>query len=112
MILNCFRYLNVPSLYDVKVMSLYEYEARMYAYNLQQLDNEEDLHLQAWLIQSAQATKKKGKYGEESVYEDFKAFFDKHERLKDLEKLTEGEPELSPKLRSLADAARKANEGR
>lgn len=66
-------------------MSYYEYEARMYAYHLREIDKEEEMYLQAWLIQQAQATKEKGKY-QVSVYDSFTDFFNKEERIKALDK--------------------------
>lgn len=93
-------------------MTFYEYEARMYAFNLQQIDKDENMHMQAWLHQQAKATKKKGKHGEESVYDGFKDFFDKDTLIKSVEDQVAGEEKITPKMKSLAKAARIANERR
>lgn len=53
-------------------MTIPEYNLRLEAFQLQQLDREYDLHRLAWQINQAQATDKKGK----PIYKRFKDFFD------------------------------------
>lgn len=108
-ILNCFRYLGFTRLIDVEVLTLREYFYRIKAYQLKQIDKEYDLHLQAWLIAQAKATKEQGKK-QVPVFRTFKDFYDYEKRLKEAE--TERKA-VSPKMRSAAQLAAKINaEGR
>ena len=59
-------------------LTLEEYELRMEAYRLQQVDEEEKIYLQAFLNFAAQATDKKGK----AKYRTFKQFYNREDRLK------------------------------
>lgn len=45
---------------DIKVLTIYEYEARMYAYRLQQVDEAQNMHQQAWLNHQVTMTKEQG----------------------------------------------------
>lgn len=66
------------SLDEVDRLTLEEYELRMEAYRLQQVDEEEKIYLQAFLNFAAQATDKKGK----AKYRTFKQFYNREDRLK------------------------------
>lgn len=109
MIVNCFRYLGFTSLYDIQTLSLYEYEARMYAYRLKQVDKRQEMHMQAWLNHQVTATKEQGK-NHVSVYKNFKDFFDYEKELREVEKPSKSR--LTPHMRKLAQIAKKANVGR
>lgn len=60
---------------------MYEYEARMHAYTLSQVDKERDMHMQAWLNQQVTATKGKDA---KPAYRKFEDFFDYDKRIKEL----------------------------
>lgn len=62
----------MTDLIDVARMTPDEYQLRMRAYNLAQLDDEYRLHKLAWQINQAQATNKKGL----PIYRRFTDFFD------------------------------------
>ena len=106
MIINCFRYLGFTSLYDIKVLSLYEYQARMHAYQLNRIDHEYDMHLQAWINHRVTATTEKGK----PVYKKFKDFYDYESNLKKIEKPTS--KQITNKQKSMAQIAAKINSER
>lgn len=89
-------------------MTLFEYEAQMYAWRLKDIDEQEKIHLQAWANQKVQATKKKGKE-QVSVYKNFRDFFDKE---KFINELTNKKKEVNPRLKRLAGIAKQANERR
>lgn len=69
---------------DIERMTLYEYDIRMKAFRLQQIDREFDIHLQAWTNWNVQATKKQGKGKCVPVYKTFKQFFDYEQRVEDV----------------------------
>lgn len=56
-------------------MTLYEYDARMHAFNAKQEDESENQHMQAWLNHQVTLTKAKGKTGQEYVYKTFNDFY-------------------------------------
>lgn len=89
-------------------MTLYEYEAKMKAYRLSQVDKEQDMHMQAWLNHLVTATKEQGKKTV-PVFKEFKEFFDYDKRLKEVEKPTKN---IDPHMKKLAQIAKRANEGR
>ena len=62
-----------------------EYRLRMKAYQLSRVDREYELHLQAWLNQQAQATKRKGKKTV-SAFGTFNDFFNYEERVNEIVK--------------------------
>src|SRR5699024_530816 len=102
-IVNCFRYLNCKTVYEINTMSFFEYEARMYAYRLSEVDKMNDMHLQAWVHQKAKAKNDKGK----SVYKTYKDFFDYEKEVKKIE-----HKQLDKRKKRLANIARLANERR
>lgn len=89
---------------DIERMTPYEFDLRVTAFKLKKLDEEYHLHLQAWLGQQVQATKKLGKK-EVSYFKDFNSFFDYQEREKAILELTD-EPIANSEFNQLM---RKAN---
>lgn len=85
-------------------MSLFEYEARMYAFRLSEVDREHDMHLQAWLANQASATKESGK----SVFKSFKDFFDYEKQVKEIERGVNAK-EIKPQHKRMAKLAAEAN---
>lgn len=69
---------------EIDKMTLYEYDMRMTAYHLQQVDREYEIHLQAWVNWNVQAMKSKGKNKRVPVFKDFKQFFNYEQRVKDV----------------------------
>jgi len=55
----------------------------MRAYQLQQIDKEMDMHMQAWLNHQVTASKKKGKK-QVPVYSKFKDFYDYEKRINEV----------------------------
>lgn len=108
MIINCFRYLGFTSLYSIKTLSLYEYEARMYAFGLSQMDKEMDMHKMAWINHQATLTKEQGNKVV-PVYRNFKQFFDYEKRLREVKEEFEGTGNVPPQMRNLALIARRVN---
>lgn len=64
-------------------MTFSEYEVRLKAFRLKQLDKMYDMHIQAWINQSVTSTKTQGKK-EVPVYKTFKDFFDYEAKEKEL----------------------------
>ncbi|MBM7542356.1 hypothetical protein [Amphibacillus cookii] len=92
-------------------MTLYEYKMRMRAFRLQRIDDEYDMHLQAWLHQQVKATKEKGKR-QVPVFQSFKQFYDYDKRIKEIERPIQKKVSLSTKQKNMAKAAYVANLGR
>jgi len=101
--------LNFDSLQDIQTLTLYEYQARMYAYRLNEVDRLHDMHLQAWLNNQVTATKEQGKK-QVPVYRKFGEFFDYKKQLKSVE--VGKSNELSDKYKRMAQVAKRVNEGR
>lgn len=80
----------------------------MKAFNLKQIDEERDMHLQAWLNHGVTATKEQGKK-QVPVYETFKEFFDYEARVKEIDGV---KSRLTPQMRNMARIAARVNEGR
>ena len=74
--LSAFRYLGCHSFEEVDRMTMSEFELRMIAFNLAEVDEERKRHELAYLNVKAQATNKKGK----PVFESFKSFYDYEKR--------------------------------
>jgi len=85
-------------------MSLFEYEARMYAFRLSEVDREYDMHLQAWLGHQATGAKENGK----SVFKSFKDFFDYEKQVKEIEKGVI-KKEIKPQHKRMANIAAEVN---
>ena len=67
----------------INCMTLFEYEIRLKAYELKQVDKDYDIHLQAWSNWNVQAMKESGKK-RVPVFKTFKQFFDYEKRIKDV----------------------------
>lgn len=68
--LNCLRYLNMNDLNEIDRLTIPEYDLRIKAYQLKNLDQQYFIHLQAWTTMMAGQTRK-GK----PVYRTFEKFF-------------------------------------
>lgn len=88
-------------------MTLYEYEAKMYAYSLQQIDNERDMHVQAWINHQVTGTKK-----DKPLYKKFEDFFDYEKRVKEVESANGKSNEISDRDKRIARAFKKIGERR
>ena len=77
------RYLG-KSYNEALEMTFREYSFEIHAYQLRDLDNQQRMHLQAWVSHQVQATKKQGKKTV-PAYETFKDFFDYDKRLREIE---------------------------
>lgn len=100
----------MEKLYDIKVMTLYEYEARMHAYKLKQVDEAETMHKQAWLDHQVTATRAKGKNGQEYVYGTFKQFFDTEKYMNEVLGVSTQAPKQTRRTKTMVEMARRANE--
>lgn len=85
-------------------MSLFEYEARMYAYRLSSIDNERDMHMRAWLGHQVSTTTKSNK----PQYKSFKDFFDYEKLIDEVEKGTINE-KIKPQFKKMAGIAAEVN---
>lgn len=75
---------------EIYRMTLYEYDMRMQAMRLRQVDREYDLHLLAWESWNVQAMKPQGKNKRVPVFKTFKQFFDYDKRLKEISGTKQG----------------------
>lgn len=94
---NAIRYLN-RNLYEAEKMTLREYYYEMYSFNLREIDKEQDIHLLAWQINQAQATKKKGNKTV-PYFNNFNDFFNYEKRINGLKPKTKTESALSGLLK-------------
>lgn len=85
-------------------MTLFEYEARMYAYRLKELDREYDMHFKAWLNNKVGATNKDGK----PKFKDFESFFDYRKKLQEIETGL-GNANIKPQHKRMAKIAAGVN---
>lgn len=90
---------------------MFEYEARMYAFRLQRVDEDLKMHKQAWLDHQVTATKEQGKK-QIPVFKKFEQFFDYEKQIKEIEREFEEGKKLPERLRNLAQIAKKSNERR
>src|SRR5699024_4541411 len=97
------------SLYDIEILTLYEYKLQMKAYQLKQVDKQNEMHMQAWLNHAVTGTKEQGKK-QVPVYKKYKDFFDYEKQLNEIEQPSR--KTISPRMKKLAQIAAKANEGR
>lgn len=105
--------MNFERLYDIEILSLYEYSLRMKAFNLAQVDSDYNMHLQAWLYHQAAATKNVGtkdKPKQVLVYKKFEDFFNYKKRIEEIE--GKKQSKITPQMRRMAQIAAKVNEGR
>jgi len=112
-VLNSIRYLGMNDFAEIGRMTLYEYDMRMTAYRLRQVDREYEIHLQAWLNWNVQAMKKKGKHKRVPVFKTFRQFFDHKKCIRDI---LEGESEegrlARAKKQGIVNLLRKQKEGK
>lgn len=95
---------------EIESMTLYEYNIRMKAFRLQQVDRDYDIHRLAWESWNVQAMKRQGKNRKVPVFMEFKQFFDYEARL---EEVTGGKKiSRSTRISRAAAAMRKQNERR
>lgn len=73
--LNSLAYLGFSCISDIEDMTLNEYTLRMEAYQLQKVEKQEELALQAWLNRAVKATKGRGK-NQSYYYKNFKQLYD------------------------------------
>lgn len=95
---------------EIYRMTLYEYNMRMKAFRLKQVDRDYDIHLLAWESWNVQAMKRQGKDKRVPVFKTFKQFFDYEARLKEASGEKDGEK--NDKMRGLAGIMRKQRERR
>lgn len=74
-VISCFRYLGFKSIEQVNNVTPYEYRLLMKSKELQMVDDQYYLHLQAYLNMKARAKKRFGKK-QKMVYTKFNKFFD------------------------------------
>lgn len=74
-VISCFRYLGLKSIEQVNNVTPYEYRLLMKSKELQMVDDQYYLHLQAYLNMKARAKKRVGKK-QKMVYTKFNKFFD------------------------------------
>ena len=79
-VMTCFRYLGFKSLDQVNNITPYEYRLLMKSKELQIVDKQYEIHLQAYLNMSAQARRRAGKKMK-PVYTKFDKFFDYQKQL-------------------------------
>ena len=81
---------------------------RMKAYQLQRVDREYEMHLQAWLNHAVTATKEQGKK-QIPVYKKFTDFYDYEKRIKEV---TQKKRKITPQMKRMARLALIANSGK
>ena len=81
----------------------------MKAYQLNRIDREYDMHLQAWLGVQAGSTKESGKKTV-PVFKSFKEFFDYEKRISEVRESRQGK--LKPKYSRMVQIASKVNAGK
>jgi len=81
----------------------------MKAYQLKRIDQEYDMHLQAWLNHVVTASKEQGKK-QVPVFKKFEDFFDYEKRLKEVIGEQKRQIRLTPKQKKMAEFAAKINE--
>lgn len=96
--MTCFRYLDFKSLEQVNNITPYEYRLLMKAKELQIVDKQYEIHLQAYLNMTAQAKKQVGKK-QRMVYTKFSKFFDYE---KEIDKVLGTNKEKTGKFSDLA----------
>ena len=97
-------------MHDIRVLTYYEYEARMYAHELKQVDKQHEIHIQAWVNKQVNATKKKGD-GEISIYKEFKDFFNFEKEIRKIKSNNNDQQMSDKRMKSLARLAKNVNRG-
>lgn len=105
------RYLGMTSVREIDRMTFWEYNLKVEAYNLRQIDKERDLHWEAWLSREVQAKKKKGKHDLQYIYKNWKDFFDGEKMRKALEDEPEKEEKPLTAAQRAAEYARRKRNG-
>lgn len=82
--MNCLRFFGMDDFAQIGRMTLYEYDMRMKAYRLRQVDQEYGIHRQAWENWNVQAMKGKGKKKRVPVFKKFVQFFDYEKRIREV----------------------------
>jgi len=90
----------------VKSLTLYEYEARMYAFQLARVDKEHEMHKQAWLNYQVTSMKESGQK-QVPVYKTFNDFYDYE---KQISAVTGESIEIDERKKRLANIAKRLNE--
>ena len=90
---------------EINSMTLYEYNMRMKAFQLRQVDRELEIHQQAWANWNVKATKTQGKK-RVPVFKFFKEFFDYDSRIKEIL----GHSEADQRNHRIAEILRKQRE--
>ncbi|TRZ30904.1 hypothetical protein AUF15_08145 [Enterococcus avium] len=75
--INAFRFLGCKSFKEINQMTLREFELRMIAFKLSQVDEDMKRHEQAFLNNSVRARDRKGN----AIYKEFIDFYDYEERI-------------------------------
>ena len=95
----------MKDLVDIERMTIYEYQIRMTAYQISELDESRKLHEQAWLNKQINATKQIGKK-EVPYFKTFKEFFDYDSKLNEILGVEKSNPiKNDKKLNSLLQKA-------
>lgn len=75
MIINALRLFDMNDIREIEEMTYYEYDLRLTAYKLKEVDKAKKIHELAWANREVQGTKKNGEY----TYTKFKDFFNMEE---------------------------------
>lgn len=111
--LTSMRCFGMNDLAEIARMTLYEYEMRMTAYQLKQVDREYEIHLQAWANWNVQAMKSQGKRKKVPVFKTFRQFFDYEQCIHDVLKgMDKGDKALGTKKKGLVELLKKQKERR
>lgn len=68
---------------EIEVLTLQEYLLKFKAFQLQRIDKEYDMHLQAWINQQAGSVKSQGDK-QVPVFKSFRDFFDYEKRISEI----------------------------
>ena len=101
--MNSLAYLGFSCIKDIERMTLNEYQLRMEAYQLQKVDRQEELALQAWFNKSVKATKGKGKH-QKPYYAKFTDLYDAEEHKDKVRKMFE--PDYIPQTQKITHKSR------
>lgn len=101
--MNSLAYLGFSCIKDIERMTLNEYQLRMEAYQLQKVDRQEELALQAWFNQSVKATKGKGKH-QKPYYTKFTELYNAEEQKDKVRQMFE--PDYTPQTQKVTHKSR------
>lgn len=109
--LTSMRCLGMNDITEIARMTLYEYEMRLMAYRVRQVDREYEIHLLAWSNWNVQAMKSQGKRKKVPVFKTFRQFFDYEKRVYDVLKGGDKSGKaLGTKKKGLAELLKKQKE--